>query len=312
MITILTKVLLKLILICGFAHVAEAQQPAANAFSIDRTYRGFWSRPGVPNADCPTWFVMKDSTEWHIHPLTMYMDSLMNSGISYGVPENFLWLNSSSKQIQWSHVDSLRLFYSQIWNPPFIPTATSQLTNNSGFISDVISAIGYTPYDSDNPVGFITTTGARNAISLTTSGSGEATYNQSTGELNIPTPVFISDSVNFVSRSIDSTITYTPHVSKQVTISYVIKISCTATIGSASSGKVVFQWSTNGGSSWNDGGEVENSNTVTLAITLNSVTTQTGAITWTIPANALCRLKPTSTGTTTITWIRGQEKYNGY
>jgi hypothetical protein len=294
---LILKILLSGLISLSFS-VVEAQQPTTTAISADRTFRGIVAYSGVSAINSKTWFIMKDSTEWHLHPPLLYFDSLMNDGISYGVPENFLWLNSSSKQLQ--------------WNPPFIPTETSQLTNNSGFISDVISAIGYTPYDSDNPVGFITTTGARNAISLTTTGSGDATYNQSTGELNIPTPVFIADSVNFVSRSIDSTITYTPNALKQVTVSYVIRISCTATIGSASTGKVIFQWSTNGGSSWNDGGEVENSNTVTLAITLNSVTTQTGAITWTIPANALCRLKPTSTGTTTITWIRGQEKFNGY
>lgn len=35
----------------------------------------------------------------------------------------------------------------------------------------------------------------------------------------------------------------------------------------------------------------------------------TGFIVWNVPANALCRLVPTSSGTTTITWIRGQETY---
>lgn len=44
-----------------------------------------------------------------------------------------------------------------------IPTKTSQLTNDSGYItginnSDVINALGYTPYNSTNPDGFITNT----------------------------------------------------------------------------------------------------------------------------------------------------------
>lgn len=114
-------------------------------------------------------------------------------------------------------------------------------------------------------------------------------------------------SANAVTRPVNST-TWTIS-SKQALVSYNIKISCTASIGSASNGKVVLQYSTNGGSTWVDCGEVENSNTVTLAIALNSVTIQSGIISWTIPGGALCRMNSTSTGTTTITYIRGQENY---
>lgn len=118
----------------------------------------------------------------------------------------------------------------------------------------------------------------------------------------------VSPTDNIVTRTINSS-TYTISTTKTATVRYNIKITCTATIGSASSGKVLFQYSTNAGSTWVDAGEVENSNTVTLAVVLNSSTTQSGFITWNVPANALCRLVPTSTGTTTITWIRGQETY---
>lgn len=55
----------------------------------------------------------------------------------------------------------------QILNKPTIPTNTNQLTNGSSFI---------------------TQSGARTAISLTTTGTGAATYNSGTGALNIPTP----------------------------------------------------------------------------------------------------------------------------
>lgn len=149
---------------------------------------------------------------------------------------------------------------------------------------------------------------ARSAISLTTVGtSGVATYNNSTGVLNIPD---YSSSItdNTVTRAINSS-TYTISSTKPATVKYNIKIVCSASIGSNSSGKVLFQYSINGGSTWVDAGEVENSNQVTLAIALNSTTTQSGFIVWSVPANALCRLVPTSSGTTTITWIRGQETY---
>ncbi len=140
----------------------------------------------------------------------------------------------------------------------------------------------------------VTLTGANN---LTTSG----TYPNLTITQYIP-------SDNIVTRSINSS-TYTISSNKIATVKYNIKISCTATIGSASTGKVLFQYSTNGGSTWIDAGEVENSNTVTLAVVLNSTTTQSGFIVWNVPANALCRLVPTVSGTTTITWVRGQKTY---
>lgn len=111
-----------------------------------------------------------------------------------------------------------------------------------------------------------------------------------------------------VTRAINSS-TYTISTTKQATVSYTIKISCTASIGSSADGKLALQYSTNGGSTWIDVGEVENSSTVTLAITLNSVTVQTANITGVIPANALVKMVPTVTGGATITYIRGQETY---
>lgn len=64
--------------------------------------------------------------------------------------------------------------------------------NPSSFLTGITSgqvttALGFTPYNSTNPSSFITQAGARSAISLTTTGAaGAATYNISTGALNIP------------------------------------------------------------------------------------------------------------------------------
>lgn len=64
--------------------------------------------------------------------------------------------------------------------------------NPSGFLTsissgEVTSALGFTPYNSTNPSAFINQAGARSAVSLTTIGtSGAATYNSSTGVLNVP------------------------------------------------------------------------------------------------------------------------------
>ena len=63
-------------------------------------------------------------------------------------------------------------------------TLGGTLTLTSG---NVTTALGFTPYDALNPANYITVAQARAAISLTTTGtSGAATYNSSTGVLNIP------------------------------------------------------------------------------------------------------------------------------
>lgn len=109
-----------------------------------------------------------------------------------------------------------------------------------------------------------------------------------------------------VVRAIDSS-TYTISQVFAARYYYCINVQCTASIGSASDGKVLFQYSVDGGANWISQGELENSNTVTLAVVLNSVTKQTAILSGEVPANALCRLVPTSAGTTLITYIRGTE-----
>lgn len=72
------------------------------------------------------------------------------------------------------------------------PTNLSSFTNGPGYITGITSAnvttaLGFTPYNATNPSAYITQAGARTAISLTTTGSGAASYNNSTGVLNVPT-----------------------------------------------------------------------------------------------------------------------------
>jgi len=153
-----------------------------------------------------------------------------------------------------------------------------------------------------------TDTKARLALSLTTTGNDltAATYNNSTGVLNIPgryTPT-----INAVTRPINST-TFTPSATLQADVNYYITITCTATIGGASSGSVVLQYSTNGGSTWINAGTLMNSNTVTLAVVLNSVTAQTACLSATIPAGALCRIVGSTSGSTVLTYVSGTEIY---
>lgn len=111
---------------------------------------------------------------------------------------------------------------------------------------------------------------------------------------------------NAVTRPINAT-TYTISTTQNARVYYTIGIQCTATIGGSSAGGVLLEYSINGGSTYTSVGEVKNSNTVTLAIALNSITIQQVVLSAEVPANALCRMSTTNTGTTTVTYIRGQE-----
>lgn len=79
-----------------------------------------------------------------------------------------LLVNSAENSVRWGNIGGDITTQTDLQNAldnkadiSDIPTKTSDLTNDSGFItgitgSDVVSALGYTPYDSTNPSGFIT------------------------------------------------------------------------------------------------------------------------------------------------------------
>ena len=72
------------------------------------------------------------------------------------------------------------------------PTNVSAFFNDAGYLTGITStqittALGYTPYSAANPSNYITQVQSRNAISMTNTGtSGAATYNSSTGVINVP------------------------------------------------------------------------------------------------------------------------------
>lgn len=201
--------------------------------------------------------------------------------------------------------------------------------NPSGFISSVpaqsFSSItgkpttlaGYGIIDayplSGNPSGFISSIPAQSFASLTGKPTTLAGYGITDAYPLTGNPAgFLTTNyvptIHAVTRPINST-TFTPSSTLQATLIYTIQISCTASIGGSSVGTLNLQYSTNAGSTWTTVGTASNSNTVTLALTLNLVNVQIGTIIAVVPANALCRMVPTTTGTTAITFTSGQETY---
>lgn len=111
-----------------------------------------------------------------------------------------------------------------------------------------------------------------------------------------------------ITRPINST-TFTVSTTRTAIVFYNISISCTASIGGASAGSVTLQYSLNGGTTWIPENAIANSQTVTLAITLNSVSVQSMVLCGIIPPGALVRLVSASSGTTVMTYLTGIEYY---
>lgn len=143
---------------------------------------------------------------------------------------------------------------------------------------------------------------------LTTTGVSAASYGIVTVDTKGRVTAGYTPTPNQATRPINAT-TYTISTTQTADVYYTIRITCTASIGSSASGTVFFQYSMDGGSSWVDGPEVQSSNTVTLALALNQVTIETSVLAYRVPANALCKMTNTITGTATITYVRGTEWY---
>lgn len=72
---------------------------------------------------------------------------------------------------------------------PTVPTKTSDLTNDSGYItgitsSDVTTALGYTPYDSSNPSGYTTNTGTVTSVNNVSPVNGNVTLSIPAAQVN--------------------------------------------------------------------------------------------------------------------------------
>lgn len=106
--------------------------------------------------------------------------TLTINGTSFDLSANRTWtvgdLSSSGSYANPTWITSLA--YSKLTGTPTIPTNTSQISESGNL--------------------YYTDARARASISLTTTGTGGASYNNSTGVLNIPTPVIPNDYTNTV------------------------------------------------------------------------------------------------------------------
>lgn len=151
---------------------------------------------------------------------------------------------------------------------------------------------------------------ARAAISLTTTGtSGAATYNNSTGVLNIPNyAVVAAPTINSaVSRSLSnaagSTNQFTISTTRNARVYYSINVTWNISALLSTASTILLEYSTNGGTNWITVNQVSKN--------INLGLLQSGSddlnISGEIPANALVRIRPSVSTNSTITYVTGQE-----
>lgn len=153
------------------------------------------------------------------------------------------------------------------------------------------------------PKGDTGATGATGAIGPTgATGSAGADGAQGPAGLGTVTP-------STPSRSIGTA--FQPSATKAILCAYSIKITCTATIGNGADGKVeLFSDASNPPTTLR--ATIQNANTITLAVTLQSINAQTSVLTYLVPAGHYVKLVSTqTTGSPTFAIISQTEEALG-
>jgi len=240
-----------------------------------------------------------------------------------GTPISIVWADDSgyvkrspisSLSIGWSNVTGKPSFstvatsgsYNDLANKPTIPNGqvNSDWNSISG-VSQILNKPTIISYTAGSGISLasnvITNTAPDQTVSLT-AGKGisiSGTYPNFT--ISVVTPTF-----SYPTRTLNSN--FTPNSSKEVFVYYTVTCSVTnpLLIGT-STANAFLEISTNGGSSWQLASQVGNSSGVGLTVSVQLTNGQTGFIAGVIPANALVRIRTTTTGTASVTYVAGQE-----
>ncbi len=189
--------------------------------------------------------------------------------------------------------------------------------NPSNFLTSITSgqvtgALGFTPYSASNPSSFISQSGARTAVSLTTTGtSGAATYNSSTGVLNVPNytpPAVPARSQSAATRTLNTA--FQVSATRDALVNYSVQCTITASIAGGQSCDVVLEIATD--AAFTAGvqtvGIIGTGQTYTLAIAIQGVQPQTAQVTGYVPAGYYARLRTVNvSGSPTYAYRAGQE-----
>lgn len=147
------------------------------------------------------------------------------------------------------------------------------------------------------------------ATSITVQGVITATQSGQSFTLSAPSQTAMTTYT--VSRTVNSA-TFIPSATKNFMVDYTIDIQTSvALLTGASSGTVFLEYSTNGGSTWNEMDRGQNNQALGVSISVSLTSINTVKVTGWFDANTIIRLRPSTggTGTATFTYVRGKERY---
>lgn len=159
----------------------------------------------------------------------------------------------------------------------------------------------------NSTTGVITNSAPDQTVTLT-AGTGisvTGTYPNFTVGSTVSTPTINSGVV----RTLNSN--YTISSTQMATVYYTVNLSVTNPLLLGTSTATAFlEYSTNGGSTWTTANQVNNSSGVALTVSVAITTGNNIVLTGVIPANALTRIRTTTSGTSSVTYVTGQEVLN--
>lgn len=236
---------------------------------------------------------------------------------------------SAQVNSDWASVSGV----SQILNKPTIPSTTTQISEGTNlYYTDTrarASNSAGTGISYNSSTGVITNSSPDQTVSLT-SGTGistSGTYPSFTVTNTAPdqtvtltagrgiaitgtypnfTVSLVTPTISIVTRSVNSNFTISS--TKEATVTYTVTCSVTNPLLVGTSTATAFlEYSINGGSSWLLPSQTGNSSGVGVTVTLQLTNGQTGTLVGVIPANALTRIRTTTAGTASVTYVTGQE-----
>jgi hypothetical protein len=223
--------------------------------------------------------------------------------------------------------------YNDLTGKPTIPSSTSQISEGSNlYYTDARSRAAHsagTGISYNASTGIITNSAPDQTVSLTPGAgiSTSGTYpnftitntapNQTvtltsgrgisvTGTYPNFTISLVTPTISIVARSLNTN--FTPNATKETIVTYTV--TCTVTnplLVGTSTAMAYLEYSVNGGTTWLLPSQNGNSSGVGVTVTLQLTNGQTGTLLGFIPANALVRIRTSTTGTASVVYVTGQE-----
>jgi len=132
------------------------------------------------------------------------------------------------------------------------------------------------------------------------------TLSKGGGSFTLPSIAASKTFNNNVSRSLNSN--YTVSTTRDALTTYSINVSCTnPLLAGSSTANAFLEYSTDAGTTWITVSDISNGSSVGLTVSLQLTQPSKYVLSGAIPANALVRLRSSTTGTASVSYGRGQE-----